>query len=69
MAKGYWIGRADVHNDEGYKPYAAANPAIFRKFGRSSWPNGADLKRSQCAHVAATGREAAKEVLHSIHRG
>jgi len=22
-----------VHNDEGYKPFAAANPAIFRKFG------------------------------------
>jgi uncharacterized protein (DUF1330 family) len=33
MAKGYWIGRVDVQNDEGYKPYAAANPAIFRKFG------------------------------------
>ena len=33
MAKGYWIGRVDVHNDEGYKAYAAANPAIFKKFG------------------------------------
>jgi uncharacterized protein (DUF1330 family) len=33
MAKGYWIGRVDVHNDEGYKPYAAANQVIFRKFG------------------------------------
>ena len=33
MAKGYWIGRVDVHNDEGYKEYAAANPAIFNKFG------------------------------------
>ena len=33
MAKGYWIGRIDVHNDEGYKAYAAANPAIFKKFG------------------------------------
>jgi uncharacterized protein (DUF1330 family) len=33
MAKGYWIGRVDVSNDEGYKPYAAANPAIFKKFG------------------------------------
>ena len=32
-AKGYWIGRVDVHNTEGYKPYAAANPAIFKKFG------------------------------------
>jgi len=32
MAKGYWIGRVDVHNEEGYKAYAAANPAIFNKF-------------------------------------
>jgi uncharacterized protein (DUF1330 family) len=33
MAKAYWIARVDVHNDEGYKAYAAANPAIFKKFG------------------------------------
>jgi uncharacterized protein (DUF1330 family) len=33
MAKGYWIGRINVHDDEGYKPYAAANAAIFRKYG------------------------------------
>jgi uncharacterized protein (DUF1330 family) len=33
MAKAYWIARVDVHNEEGYKPYMAANPAIFQKFG------------------------------------
>ena len=33
MAKAYWIGRVEVNNEEGYKPYAAANPAIFKKFG------------------------------------
>jgi uncharacterized protein (DUF1330 family) len=33
MPKGYWIARVDVNNEEGYKPYAAANPAIFKKFG------------------------------------
>ena len=33
MAKGYWIGRVDVQNEDGYKTYAAANPAIFKKFG------------------------------------
>ena len=33
MAKGYWIARVDVHNDDGYKAYAAANGAIFKKFG------------------------------------
>ncbi len=33
MAKGYWIGRVDVSSDEGYKPYAVANGAIFKKWG------------------------------------
>jgi uncharacterized protein (DUF1330 family) len=33
MAKGYWIGRVDVRNEEGFKPYAAANQPIFKKFG------------------------------------
>ena len=33
MPKGYWIASVDVHDDEAYKPYAAANPAIFKKFG------------------------------------
>jgi uncharacterized protein (DUF1330 family) len=33
MAKGYWIARVDVTNEDGYKLYAAANPEIFKKFG------------------------------------
>jgi uncharacterized protein (DUF1330 family) len=33
MPKAYWIAHVDVHNDEGYKSYAAANPEIFRKYG------------------------------------
>jgi uncharacterized protein (DUF1330 family) len=33
MPKGYWIARVDVHDEDGYKPYAAANPAIFKKYG------------------------------------
>jgi uncharacterized protein (DUF1330 family) len=33
MAKGYWIARVDVHDEEGYKPYVAANAGIFRKYG------------------------------------
>ena len=33
MAKGYWIGRIDVRSDEGYKPYAMGNQAIFNKYG------------------------------------
>ena len=33
MAKGYWVARVDVHNEDGYKAYALANPEIFKKFG------------------------------------
>ena len=34
MAKGYWIGRVDVHNDEGYKPNAAADMPPSSKIRR-----------------------------------
>ena len=33
MAKGYWIGRIDVNNEDGFKPYGAANQPILKKFG------------------------------------
>ena len=33
MPKGYWIGLVDVKSEEGYKPYAAGNAAIFKKYG------------------------------------
>src|SRR5688572_18426148 len=33
MPKGYWIARVDVSNEEGYRLYAQANPAIFKKYG------------------------------------
>lgn len=33
MPKAYWVARVDVRDQEGYAPYAAANPAIFQKFG------------------------------------
>lgn len=33
MAKGYWIGRVDVKDEERYKSYIAGNGPIFKKFG------------------------------------
>ena len=33
MAKACWIGRIDVRNRDGCQHYAAANPAIIKKFG------------------------------------
>ena len=33
MAKGYWVARVDVHNAEGFKPYADALQPILKEFG------------------------------------
>lgn len=33
MAKGYWIARVDVHNQEGYQQYVTANAVAFKKYG------------------------------------
>ncbi len=33
MAKGYWIGRVDVHDEEQYRKYVAANAEAFEKYG------------------------------------
>ena len=33
MAKGYWVGRVDATEPEGYKGYVAANAEPFRKYG------------------------------------
>jgi len=33
MSKGYWIGRVDVDDPEGYKKYVAANAAPFAEYG------------------------------------
>lgn len=32
MAKGYWIARVDVHDEEGYAKYREANAAAFSKY-------------------------------------
>ena len=53
MAKGYWIGRVDVSNDEGYKPYSAANNAIMAKFGGRIVVRGGKF---ECAEGTARSR-------------
>ncbi len=50
MAKGYWIARVDVNNEDGYKPYAAANPGIFKKFGGRFLVRGGKFDASEGAN-------------------
>jgi uncharacterized protein (DUF1330 family) len=33
MAKAYWVARVEVRDEEGFKPYAAANPAFSANLG------------------------------------
>jgi uncharacterized protein (DUF1330 family) len=33
VTKGYWIGRIDVHNNDGYKEYVSQNGPVFAKYG------------------------------------
>src|SRR5215475_9504138 len=54
MATGYWIGRLDVTDLEGYKPYVAANAESFRKYaarflvrgGKFETPEGESRSRN-----------------------
>ncbi len=71
MPKGYWIAQVDVKNDEGYKPYAMANPAIFKKFGgrfviragKSEAPEG--KARARNIVIEFPDYEAARACYHS----
>jgi uncharacterized protein (DUF1330 family) len=49
MPKGYWIGRVDVHNPEGYQPYTVNNPAIFAKFGAKFIVRGGQFENPEGA--------------------
>jgi uncharacterized protein (DUF1330 family) len=53
MAKGYWIVRIDVTNEEAYKPYVAANGPIFKKYGARPIVRGGPF---ECMEGSARGR-------------
>jgi uncharacterized protein (DUF1330 family) len=53
MPKGYWIGRVDVRNEDGYKAYIAANGPIFHKYGARPIVRGG---RFECMEGQARGR-------------
>jgi uncharacterized protein (DUF1330 family) len=44
MPKGYWIGRLDIHNLEGYKEYVAQNGAVFARYGAKFIVRGGEFE-------------------------
>ncbi len=44
MAKGYWIGRIDVADEEAYRAYIAANAEPFAKYGARFLVRGGQLE-------------------------
>jgi uncharacterized protein (DUF1330 family) len=44
MAKGYWIARLDVENDEEYARYRALNAVAFAKYGAKFLVRGGEYK-------------------------
>jgi uncharacterized protein (DUF1330 family) len=71
MAKGYWIGRVDVHDAEKYKDYVAANAIAFRKFGArfivrgGKFENPEGTKRSRNVVIEFPSYQAALDCWHS----
>lgn len=49
MAKGYWIVRVDVDDQERYKEYVAANADPYRKFGAKPLVRGGRFENPEGA--------------------
>lgn len=71
MAKGYWIGRVDVHDLEAYKKYVEANAAVFAKYGGrflvrgGAFENPEGTSRSRNVVLEFDSYETAQECYHS----
>lgn len=71
MAKGYWIGRVDVHDLEEYKKYIAANGVAFEKFGARFLIRGGEFEvregeaRSRNVVIEFPSYQAAKDCYDS----
>ena len=71
MAKGYWISRVDVTDQERYKLYVAANAAPLRKYGArflargGRFENPEGTSRSRNVVIEFPSYEAALECWNS----
>src|SRR5512138_1681634 len=71
MAKGYWIVRVDVQDQDEYKRYMAANAAPFKKYGARFLVRGGQYQslegtsRARNAVIEFPSYAAAIECWHS----
>ena len=71
MSKGYWIGRVDVADPEGYKAYVAANAEPFAKYGAhflvrgGQFENPEGTSRSRNVVIEFPTYQAALDCWHS----
>jgi len=71
MTRGYWIGRVDVADPEGYKAYVAANAEPFRKYGArflvrgGQFQNPEGTSRSRNVVIEFPSYQAALDCWHS----
>ncbi len=70
MAKGYWIGRVDVHDETAYQEYIAANAAAFDKYDARFIIRGGDF---ECVEGNARSRNVviefpSLEAAHACYR-
>lgn len=70
-ARGYWIGRVDVHDEAGYRAYIAANAEPFARFGARFLIRGGPFEavegeaRSRNVVIEFPSIEAARACYHS----
>jgi len=71
MAKGYWIARVDISDEDAYKNYVAANAEAFREYGArfivraAPFENPEGTSRSRNVVIEFPSYEAALACYHS----
>ena len=70
-AKGYWIGRVDVADEDAYRAYLTANGAAFARFGARFIVRGGEFEaaegtpRARNVVIEFPSLEAARACYHS----
>ena len=67
MAKGYWIARLDVDNEEEYARYRALNAVAFAKYGAKFLVRGGEYKLARGEGRADDNEATARARIATFH--